>query len=483
MNDLWIAGKATEGADMALTLNEARTQLAAHGQEHVLDHWERLDEPARATLLEQIEALSWVNIERMQRELQQAGTASGPAAVEPDAVLELDADALAEAATAGEAALRSGRVGVILVAGGQGSRLGYDGPKGCYPVGPLSDDTLFAIHAKKIIALERRYETAIPFYVMTSVANDAPTRAFFADNDCFGMAPERVKFFTQGMWPGLWPDGRLVLEAPDRIFVSPDGHGGTLSALKDTGMLDDMATRGVDTLYYFQVDNPMVHIAEPAFVGVHVSRGCDMSLKVCAKRDAQEGLGVVVRSAGRPGIVEYSDLTEAQKSETGPDGRLKLLFGSVAIHIFSREFLEKEAVADMPLHVAHKKVPYCDAQGEVVKPDNPNAYKFEKFIFDALPDADTSVNLAFDREDEFSPVKNAEGADSPETCKRDLGRKFAGWLEACGCTVPRGSDGYPLNQIEIDPLFANSAEELREQLGEPITIDADILLAEPVEEE
>ena len=202
-----------------------------------------------------------------------------------------------------------------------------------------------------------------------------------------------------------------------------------------------------------------------------------MAVKVCAKRDPEEGLGVVVERAGRSAIVEYTELTREQKHATLPDGRLEFRFGSVAIHVFSLDFLRKEASAELPLHVAHKKVPCCDENGNLVKPDKPNAYKFEKFIFDALPDAETVLNHEFAREDEFSPVKNATGADSPDTARRDMMAKWARWLDACGVAVPRNEAGGPLHRIEIDPCFGSGPDDLKKKLKKGFKITGDLLLA------
>ena len=442
-------------------------KLKSHGQEHALAFWDKLDEAGRAALLAQIDALDFDALETTRALLAaRAGgapaeaAAAGSAPMEPAPVVELAGVAREAARAVGEAELRAGRVGAIVVAGGQGSRLGFDGPKGCYPVGPVSDAPLFFFHARKILALANRFGRPVPFYVMTSRTNDAATRAFFEENGFFGLPREDVFFFSQAMWPALDPDGKIVLDAPGHLFLGPDGHGGMLAALERSGALADMRRRGVTSLFYFQVDNPMVEIADPAFVGWHVSQGADVSIKVCAKRDPQEGLGVVVERGGRTEIVEYTEFTDEQKNERLPSGELRWKYGSVAIHVFSRAFLEREAAAGLPLHVAHKKVPHVDADGNTVKPPAPNAYKFEKFIFDSLADAKTVCNVAFDREEEFSPVKNAEGSDSPATCRADLSRKWARWLRAAGVDVPLDGRGYPSARIEIDPVFANGPDAL-----------------------
>jgi UDP-N-acetylglucosamine/UDP-N-acetylgalactosamine diphosphorylase len=465
-----------------ISYEEAKAKLDVCGQSHALRFWDQLDGEAREALLAQIETIDPDSINLMQSMLGEAAAGDADTgAIEPAPVVDLAALAEREASDGlikiGCAALSKGDVGVVLVAGGQGSRLGFDGPKGAYLLAPISGASLFEIHARKILALEKKFGAEIPFYIMTSQVNDVPTRAFFAEHDNFGLDADRVKFFTQGMWPALDGDGKVMLDSPSHIFMSPDGHGGTLTALQQRGMFDDMDRRGIKTIFFFQVDNPLVEIADPAFIGLHIKESADISIKVCSKRDPEEGLGIVAIKGGRSMIVEYSELTPEQMNERLPDGNLKLRFGSVAIHVFSVPFLKQEAAAQMPLHVAHKKVPFVDAAGVLVKPEAPNAYKFEKFIFDVVPDALKAMNVEFDRAAEFSPVKNATGSDSPATSQRDMILKASGWLEACGVDVPRDADGIPTHKIEIDPCFALGPEDLAGKLGERFRLDADILLS------
>jgi len=463
-----------------MTYDEAESLLKTHGQAHVLRFWDELGSNRRRSLLEQINGIDFDAVAHMREMLDSPAAAedAAQAGVEPASVVELVGDEADRARSEGEAALRAGEVGVVLVAGGQGSRLGFDGPKGSYPIGPVSSASLFCVHARKILALERKFDTRVPFYIMTSTANDEATRAFFHDNAFFGLCPERVRFFVQGMWPALRSDGTLLLDRPEHVFVSPDGHGGTLAALKKNGILDDMAARGLKTVFYFQVDNPLIEIAAPAFIGAHRLGECDMSLKVCAKRNPSEGLGVVARRQGCSIIVEYTELTEEQRNARLPDGKLKFLYGSVAIHVFSVDFLRRVAEERLPLHLARKKVPYCDEQGNTVKPDEPNACKFEKFIFDALPFAERVLNVVFDREDEFAPVKNASGNDSPDTARLGMIRKSARMLEACGVNVPSDAAGIPIHRIEIDPCYALTADELRQKLPSDFSLEGDVFLKE-----
>ena len=443
-----------------MTFEQAKEILERHGQGQVLKFWESLDAGGRARLLEQIAGLDFASITRMRAMLKDRHTAVEAAEPEAPAVVDLTGAERAAAVAEGEAELRAGKVAVLLVAGGQGSRLGYEGPKGAYSIGPVTGCPLFYFHARKIVGLCRHYGVRIPFYIMTSDANDGATRAHFEDHDYFGLDRNDVTFFMQGMWPALDAEGRIMLDQPGHIFMSPDGHGGTLTALEKNGCLADMERRGINTVFFFQVDNPLVEIADPAFIGLHVSRRADISVKLCAKRDPKEGLGVVVMRSGRYEMVEYTELTDEQANRRIASGELYFKYGSVAIHVFSRAFMKAEANKAMPLHVAHKKIPVCADDGTVVKPDANNGYKFEKFIFDVLPDAQTVVNMAFDRAEEFSPVKNATGSDSPATCKHDMQAKWLRWFEAIGVQVPLNVQGAPVLPIEIDPAYALCAADL-----------------------
>ena len=433
---------------------EASGKLASCGQEHLLAYWKELSKKERSALLEQIAAIEPEDLRRCGEALGRDGNVPDSSKGKAPKVARLRGTALLKAIAAGEKELRKGRVAALLVAGGQGSRLGYDGPKGCYPVGPISGAPLFYFHARKILARSIRYGAPIPFYVMTSEANNAATVACFEENDYFGLDPENVFFFTQGMWPGMTKDGKVILDAPGHIFMSPDGHGGLLAALKRSGALADMKKRGIKSVFFFQVDNPLVEIADPAFIGHHVIEKSEYSLKLCAKRDPYEKVGMPMRFGSSYRMVEYTEMTDEQCNRRGKDGELYFKYGSPAIHVFDRAFLEREASKPMPLHLAFKKIPALE-NGKVVKPAEPNGYKFEKFIFDILPNAKRAAFLAFEQKDEFSPVKNAEGSDSPGTCRADMRSKWVGWLEEAGMKVP------PDMPVEIDPVYALDASDIK----------------------
>ncbi len=463
---------------LPLPFDRLTTELRRMGQEHLLRFWPRLDPDAKNLLAQALTAIDWDQIPMMRRLINDptAATDSGGALI-PAAVARIDAATRRLAMDEGHAAIAAGKVAVLLVAGGQGSRLGFNGPKGAFPIGPVSGASLFEVHARKILALEQAHHAAIPLLIMTSRANDAESRAWFERHRHFGLNPGRVHFFTQGMLPAMLPDGRLVLETPGRLFLAPDGHGGILAALQRSGLFRELAVGGVETLFYFQVDNPMVRIADPFFIGFHRLQRAQASVKVCAKRSPDEGLGVVTVRDGKTRIVEYSELTAAQKNERLPDGSLRFGAGSVAIHAFDLEFLAHQAGLDLPLHLAFKKIPVCDDAGLTRTPDAPNGYKFERFIFDVLPRAERVAIVPFDRTDEFAPVKNAAGEDSPASARLAMIARDARRLEAGGVDVQRDINGVPRFAVEIDPLFAADTTALRQRLDPDFRIERDTLLA------
>jgi UDP-N-acetylglucosamine/UDP-N-acetylgalactosamine diphosphorylase len=353
-------------------------------------------------------------------------------------------------------------VAALVVAGGQGSRLGFDKPKGLFPIGPVSGSTLFRIHAEKVLALSHRYGKPVPFLVMTSPATHAETVEYFEREKCFGLPREQVHFFQQGTMPALdLNTGKLLLEKPGELFLSPNGHGGTLTALADTGLLDRLKNQGAKHVFYFQVDNPLVNVCDPAFVGRHIETQSEASSKVVFKEEPGEKVGILALVNGRCGIIEYSDMPKAMNEERATDGTLAFRAGNPAIHCFSVPFLERVTTGSQRLafHLAKKKVPYFDpATGETVTPTAENALKFELFVFDALPLADRWLAVEAKRADEFAPLKNATGNDSIETVHRLMTDRARRWLRSAGATVPDGV------AVEISPTFALDADELKAKL-------------------
>ena len=467
--------------------SELVARLAATGDSHLLRHWNELDDAGRERLAMQLADLDLAAAHRLYEAKVSgpddafAAAAAAARAAPPAAVVRLprteqDAADRAAAVAAGEELLKSGAVGAILVAGGQGTRLGFDQPKGMFPVGPVSGATLFELLAGQLKARGEAAGVTIPLYVMTSPATDAPTREEFAAQDYYGLGEENVVFFRQGTMPAVDDaTGQVLLAAKDEVAVSPDGHGGLVAALKNRGVLEDMTSRGVTTLYYHQVDNPTAIVCDPAFLGFHKQLGGQVSTKVVAKVAPGEKMGVVCDVDGVTQIIEYSDLPEDAAAKTDAEGGLLLWAGNTAIHCFERSFLETladegETGAGLPFHVAHKKVPHLNDAGQLAEPTEPNAYKFERFIFDSLPLAKVAPVVETDRAREFNPVKNAEGSDSPATAKAALVRLHREWLEAAGATVAEGAT------VEILPSFALDEAGVKQKVAAGTRYDAGTVL-------
>ncbi len=453
-----------------VTREELEGMLAPYGQTHLLRFWDQLTPEGQQQLSSQIRSIDWSQVDQwIHAALSDSGTTAIPfdqLAPAPYVPLKpttpADAARLQEARKTGEELLRAGKVACFTVAGGQGTRLGYDAPKGTYCFSPLQNKSLFQYFAEAILRNQEKYATTLPWYIMTSPANHADTIRFFEQHQYFGLLPQNVRFFIQGTLPGFGLDGKALLAAPDSLALFANGHGGTFAALKDSGTLDDLEQRGIDYLAYWQVDNPMVTVCDPLFIGLHHLTRSEMSSRCLIKRDAMEKLGHFTLLNGKLMIVEYSDMPKALLEKLDDDGRLTFRPGSPAIHILSRKFIRRltDGVFALKPHRANKKISYVDDQGKTVQPTAPNGIKLEFFIFDALPLAEHPLILEADRAEEFAAIKNAEGNDSPESCRQALLQRTAGWLEQAGVTIPRRPDGTLDATIEISLRRAVCAEDV-----------------------
>lgn len=456
------------------TKTELEARLRSHDQLHLLKFWEELDAAGQQQLAQQIMSIDFDLLDSLFRdEIDQpdwaelARQASPPPAVrlherKPGATNPLDIT-VEQARRAGVAALEQGEVGVILVAGGQGSRLGFEKPKGMYPIGPLSKATLAQIHVEKIRAIAGRHGKAVPLYMMTSPVTHDDTLDFLGANAHLGLNKNDLFVFCQGTMPAVdAKSGQVLLEAKDSIFLSPDGHGGTVAALGASGAFDDMRRRGIKYLFYFQVDNPLAPICDAELIGFHILAQSELTSLAIAKESPQERLGNFVMIDGRMSIIEYSDFPDDVAEERDAEGRLRFWAGSVAIHVFDVAFLERslKLKETLPFHVAHKKAEYIDDAGQLVQPSEPNALKFERFIFDLLPHAERPIVIEYAEEEAFAPLKNASGApkDTPEYVHQFLLNQHRRWLEAAGAEVAPGV------HVEISPLFALDAQEVAKRV-------------------
>lgn len=424
--------------------------LSDAGQGHLVAHAETLPADAREAFLAEAAAEPWEELRaalengsRRVPELRPPQALTfGRQANEPELVKRLE--------RMGLGLLAGGRVATLLLAGGQGTRLGVDGPKGNVVFGPEDDRTLYRIHAERIAAMSRRVGRAIPLYVLVSEATEQATRAAFEDAAAWGLEPDQVRFLVQGTLPCLDEDGRGLLAAPGVLARAPDGHGGAYHALVEAGVIDALAAQEVDVLTTFQVDNPLGRGVDPVMLGWMVERRLQAIGKAVRKATPDEKVGVFARDLkGRTRIVEYTELPPASAQEPGEAMEAPLVMGSIAIHGFAVQWLKRLADEGLrlPLHTARKRVPHLGEEGALVQPEAPNAWKLERFIFDLFPEADRAEVHEVRREWEFAPVKNAEGVDSLTTARVLVESEVRRWHTARGLDV---AEPVALRPLEMD---------------------------------
>lgn len=450
-------------------MDDVMQALHSSGQGHLVSVIEALPPERRAAFVERLRDIDW-------QELAAPVPPPEDAAVSQSRVVDRQERVrrAAEFNAVGEAAYRAGAVAVLMVAGGQGTRLGLNAPKGCFAIGALSQASIYQIQAEKVVALSRRIGRAVPLLVMTSPMTDADTRDFFAQHDRFGLAEDQLRFFCQGTVPSLDVEGRALLAAPDRLLENPDGHGGCFTALVGSGQLQRLVDEGVRRIVYIQVDNILVPVDDPVLVGVAEAESADVVTKVLDKAHPDEKVGHLVRVGDRDQIIEYTELTPEQARLRDAEGQLVYRWGSPAMHCWSVAFLDALAKAGFrpPLHRSAKPLTAW-RDGESVTVDG---WKSERFIFDLIPQAQVSVGLEIDRDDEFAPVKNADsqGSDCPATARRLASDLYARWLADLGVTVDLPERAH----IEISPLFAATPAELKARWDDrQQRIDGDLLLS------
>lgn len=479
----------------------AKDALDAIGQGHVLKFYDELTEAQQDSLLSEIEGVDWPEVAALvESHVKNKPQFVMPKSIEPvpwypyEETEEVRAKYI-EAKRVGEQLVKDGKVAAFTVAGGQGSRLGWDAPKGTFPATPIRKLPLFACFAEYIHNIQNRYEVKIPWYVMTSPLNHADTLAFFEENAYFGLEKSNIMCFPQAMFPAIdMNTHKVLLAGKDAIALSPNGHGGSLKALYTSGAIADMLQRGITQLSYTQVDNPTVRMVDPLFLGLHEMDNAEMSSKMLPKAYPKEKLGNICEVDGKVAVIEYTNLPDELAEQRNDDGELTFRCGSIALHAIRVDFIEKlntrptetgAAGFALPWNRAEKKVAHIDLDtAEPVKPESPNAIKLETFVFDALPLADVSIVYETDRVDEFAPIKNADtpegqdpANDSPESSKLLQTERAARWLEANRVEVPRREDGSVNAIIEIPQVTAIYPEDLKDKdLPKAIEPGAEVLL-------
>lgn len=397
--------------------SEALKVLREHNQEHVMKGFDDLSSDLQAQLLRQIEEIDWETIALVGQDSE-----GSEGDIEPLGAVDVSQiEARKEEFTkAGIDAIKEGKIGAVLLAGGMGTRLGLDKPKGELNVGINRDLCIFNCLINNLLDVTNEAGAFVPLYVMTSEKNNDETIRFFEEKNYFGYPKEYVKFFIQEMAAAVDFDGKLLLEGPGRLATSPNGNGGWFTSLAKAGLLDDIKSRGVEWLNIFAVDNVLQRIADPSFIGATLLSGADSGSKVVHKVDAYEKMGALCKKGGKPYIVEYYELSKEMAEATDESGDYLYAYGVILNYIFKVSRLEEIMNNRMPVHVVEKKIPYIDDKGELIKPSEPNGYKFETLVVDMVAMMNDSVPYEVIREKEFAPIKNLHGVDSLDSARELL---------------------------------------------------------------
>lgn len=440
---------------------ELYKKAQAYGQEHLLKHYSSLSEDSKNKLLDEMEQLNFAALSELFHLTNQPAVStdfiSPMKAYDSEGYNEEEREKLTES---GWNLLRQGKVAALVVAGGHGSRLEHDGPKGTYNIGLPAGKSLFQLQAERLLNLSLRAGRSIPWYIMTSPENHQDTVQYFQASEYFGYASDDICFFRQNVLPALDSEGHILLSAKDEIGLTPSGNGDCFASMKQSGALDDLKRRGVEWLFYYNVDNALIRVADPFFIGAAAYHNYPIATKVAEKSYPEEKVGMLCMKGGRPAVIEYMDVPEELMYEKDSSGRLTYGLANLSIHLFRTDFIEQHADTNIPYHAAHKAVKYIDDQGHPVHPESPNAFKFEKFIFDFFPLAEHMMVLKIRKEEEFAPVKNKEGNDSPETARSLMQDLYKRWLLRAGVD-PSALEG---RDIEISPLVSYAGEGLTSEV-------------------
>ncbi|CAG8978156.1 hypothetical protein HYALB_00012018 [Hymenoscyphus albidus] len=482
----------------ASELQELKDKYAAAKQDQVFAFYDALDEGEKAKLFEQLSGFDPEYINKITDKALNPPKAQDAAkeTLEPlpesatASILDSKADDLERWYESGLDLIAQNKVGVVLMAGGQGTRLGSSDPKGCFNIGLLSGKSLFQMQGERIKKLQSlahkkagggEEKIVIPWYVMTSGPTRGPTEKYFQENNYFGLKKENVVIFEQGVLPCISNEGKILMESKGRVAVAPDGNGGIYQALITSEVIGDMRKRGIEHIHAYCVDNCLVKVSDPVFIGFSASKDVDIATKVVRKRNATEAVGLILIKNGKPDVVEYSEIDDEiaealdanQPSDSNAPRVLKFRAANIVNHYYSFRFLESIPVwaHNLPHHVARKKIPYVNTEtGETIKPEKPNGIKLEQFVFDVFPMLELAKFgcLEVKREDEFSPLKNGAGSkeDNAETSKKDIMDQGERWLKAAGATLVSAGKG---DGVEVSPLISYGGEGLETFKGKKIT--------------
>ena len=399
--------------------DQAARILKDYGQEHILNYFDELNDNEKQELLSQIEIIDFSVLDNLDAE-KNSNTVRGKFEPLGAVTIEDIASNSDEYVSAGVEAIKKGKAAAVLLAGGQGTRLGFDKPKGMFNIGVNKELYIFQCLINNLMDVVKLAGAWVPLYIMTSEKNHKDTTEFFKEKNYFGYAPEYVHFFIQDMAPSVDFDGKILMEGKSKISISPNGNGGWFSSLVRAGLLDEIKAKGVEWINVFAVDNVLQRIADPGFIGAVIKSGLQSGGKVVSKASPDEKVGVLCLEDGMPSIVEYYEMTEEMRTLLDENGELAYKYGVILNYLFNVEKLEEICDRKMPVHVVDKKIPFMNENGELVKPDKPNGHKFETLVLDMVHMQDSCLAYEVVREKEFAPVKNATGVDSVDSARELL---------------------------------------------------------------
>lgn len=408
---------------MEYNIEEIKHKLKKYGQEHLLNFYDSLDEKKQEKLLEQLNRIDYELINSLYEKTKK-GINHEESKVEP--IDFIDKYKLNEEykyyEEIGKKAIKEGKLAAVTMAGGQGTRLGHNGPKGTYDIGLESHKSLFELLCDYLKEESKKYDVQIPWFIMTSKENNLDTIEFFKKNKYFGYE-KNIYFFIQGELPMIDTEGKILIGEDGLVKEAADGHGGVYESLLKSGMVEKMKELGVEWVFIGGVDNCLVKMVDPILMGIAIDKKVTAAGKSVVKANPHEKVGAFCKKNGRPSVIEYSEITDEMAEATDKNGNLLYGESHILCNLFNISAIERMGSEPLPYHSAFKKATYIDKDGNVVVPDSPNAYKFEAFLFDAFGEVDDMAILRVKREEEFAPVKNATGVDSPETA-RELYKKF-----------------------------------------------------------
>jgi len=410
---------------MEQTLNEIKWTLNKYNQEHLLNGYEELPENKKKELLQQLQEIDFELIDSLYKKTKKGVDLSNDK-IEPIEYVDKFKlnENYKEFESIGKKAICEGKLAAVTMAGGQGTRLGHNGPKGTYDIGLDSHKSLFELLSDYLKEEGKKYGVVIPWFIMTSKENNDATVEFFAKHKYFGYEKDKnIFFFMQGQLPMIDTEGKILIGENGLIKLAANGHGGIFEALVKNKMTNKMRELGVEWVFIGGVDNCLVKMVDPVLMGIAIDKKVTAAGKSVVKANAQEKVGVFCKKNGRPSVVEYSEISEEMAERRTSDGELVFGESHILCNLFNISSIERMGNTPLPYHSAFKKATYIDKDGNKVVPTSPNAYKFEAFLFDAFGGLDDMAILRVKREEEFAPVKNATGVDSPETA-RELYKKF-----------------------------------------------------------